>query len=647
MAKKCPNCGNENPNAAKFCMFCQTQIIGESELSETDKLRKQLADAKEQLEKEKRIKELEEHNKELKKKFENGTIQQQQSVLQTTQEQVDVVELFDNNGDSYAFEVLSTIAYKGNSYLVLTPFVQDESEIDLTIPAEIFVMHEVVKNGNERMLEPVADEFLVEKIFSKFKEEAKGKYDFAGENTVSKTKPINYVSENNGILQEKRQEAENLLLQVEPRLKGQSLNDIQKQKLANAANRLNSVCKSNDIAAIDDAIAWVKSLIPPPTKPPRPRKTFLWIVILGAIFAIAMNLNNIISFFQDNITDNSQKYTTSKFSVYGNAESNNSYVGNIDSKSGFRFTVNSDSKTSAKLSLKYQCDKRGGILKVNDEVQYLYFPSLSGNWGTKEVIARLEQGANTIEFCGGWLTDFAPDIADIKVVPDNNIIKKDIVGVWKGTYIENRTTGVGSLTLTINDDMKGIIKTTISKRKPHQQLIKAYYTVSVTASNGVYYILGKEWIVQPDEYGFDNFEGTLSNGIFKGENFSFEKISTKMESTNAVFPFKGNWELTGKDSYNNWIADFVIDEKKGNNFSGYFDWYCSGNYRGREYYRGEYNPQNSTVTLKGYKLSNSKNLALGTYRANFNGNNFDSGTWGGAGTTSGTWYAVLLNNYKK
>ena len=50
MAITCLKCGNENPNAAKFCMFCSTQLVEESQLSEDDKLRIQLAETMKQLE---------------------------------------------------------------------------------------------------------------------------------------------------------------------------------------------------------------------------------------------------------------------------------------------------------------------------------------------------------------------------------------------------------------------------------------------------------------------------------------------------------------------------------------------------------------------------------------------------------------------
>ena len=98
---------------------------------------------------------------------------------ETVQEEVEVVELFDDNGESLVFELLSTIPDEGNNYLVLTPFIEDETKIDLTVPAEVFVMQEVVKEGDEKMLEPVADTVIVEKIFGKFKDATKDKFDFA------------------------------------------------------------------------------------------------------------------------------------------------------------------------------------------------------------------------------------------------------------------------------------------------------------------------------------------------------------------------------------------------------------------------------------------------------------------------------------
>lgn len=64
MAKICPNCEKENPSVAKCCMFCNTQLVEAEQFSEEDKLRKQNAELKEQLELLKRNKELEQKIKE-------------------------------------------------------------------------------------------------------------------------------------------------------------------------------------------------------------------------------------------------------------------------------------------------------------------------------------------------------------------------------------------------------------------------------------------------------------------------------------------------------------------------------------------------------------------------------------------------------
>ena len=287
MAKICPNCKEENPSAAKFCMHCQTLLVEENQLSEADILRKQLADAKEQLEREKRIKELEEHNKELKKKFESGAIQQQQTSLQTTQEQVDVVELFDENGESFNMKLIATVKHAGKDYLVLTLFFEDEYKIDSNIPAEVFIMHEEYQEGNEKQINPVEDAVVVEQVYTKFKKENGGNYIlFDG-------------GDSDNFLPEKQQEAETLLAQANQKMKGTSLTTAQKDKLAIAVNKLNKVYKGSDIDAIDDAIAEVKKAIPPP--PPPPLRTFLILLLAGGMVFLASHYKDIIPLIKSGI----------------------------------------------------------------------------------------------------------------------------------------------------------------------------------------------------------------------------------------------------------------------------------------------------------------------------------------------------------
>lgn len=59
MENRCPNCKELNPKVAKFCMYCNTQLVEEEFLSEEDKLRKEIAELKEEKELLKRNKELE------------------------------------------------------------------------------------------------------------------------------------------------------------------------------------------------------------------------------------------------------------------------------------------------------------------------------------------------------------------------------------------------------------------------------------------------------------------------------------------------------------------------------------------------------------------------------------------------------------
>ena len=103
-------------------------------------------------------------------------------------EEIEVVELFDEKGKSLVFELLSNIEDEGNKYLVLTSFIEDESQIDPKTPAKVFVMQEIIKDVNKKTLEPVSDSAVVEKIFNKFKGETKEKFDFADTNSLTEEK---------------------------------------------------------------------------------------------------------------------------------------------------------------------------------------------------------------------------------------------------------------------------------------------------------------------------------------------------------------------------------------------------------------------------------------------------------------------------
>ena len=116
-----------------------------------------------------------------------------------------------------------------------------------------------------------------------------------------------------------------------------------------------------------------------------------------------------------------QTYNTSNFTKIGNASVANhagkSFIGMINATSGFRFTVNSTTAKTVTFSIVYRSDNRNGKLIVNGAIQNISFPSTNWNWGTKDVQVSLRQGANTIEFYGGYPTsnDWAPDIAEVTI----------------------------------------------------------------------------------------------------------------------------------------------------------------------------------------------------------------------------------------
>ena len=119
------------------------------------------------------------------------------------------------------------------------------------------------------------------------------------------------------------------------------------------------------------------------------------------------------------IQQSPQTYNTTHFIKIGKAETNyyngHNYIGMINSTNGFRVTVNSNNAQTVNLSLLYRSDFRGGRLIVNGINQNISFSSTNWNWSVKEVSAQLRQGINTIEFFGGYQTEWAPDIAEITI----------------------------------------------------------------------------------------------------------------------------------------------------------------------------------------------------------------------------------------
>ena len=93
----------------------------------------------------------------------------------------------------------------------------------------------------------------------------------------------------------------------------------------------------------------------------------------------------------------------------------------------------------------------------------------------------------------------------------------DIVGVWEGRYGNS-----GKVTLTINDDMKGVFDFVNGSA--------GSYSVLAVYSNGRYNIVGKEWINRPSGFVFADLNGgVIKNGIFNGTDFQLKRVATAQQ----------------------------------------------------------------------------------------------------------------------
>jgi len=92
---------------------------------------------------------------------------------------IPVVELFDNDGGKVVFELLDTIECDGDRYTMLTPYWETEDEYALNVPADVFIMREVMnKYTNEPLLETVEDEPFLKKLYEIFKQKRGDEYEF-------------------------------------------------------------------------------------------------------------------------------------------------------------------------------------------------------------------------------------------------------------------------------------------------------------------------------------------------------------------------------------------------------------------------------------------------------------------------------------
>ena len=113
MAKICPQCEKENPNAANVCMYCGTRLVEDAEMEKVDKLHSDLSDAKET------IKVLRDALKEKEeKKALTDTQQNNDSSIENLQKRLEILQ---ETEESTKSKTIETIPLKPQSKVVTVP----------------------------------------------------------------------------------------------------------------------------------------------------------------------------------------------------------------------------------------------------------------------------------------------------------------------------------------------------------------------------------------------------------------------------------------------------------------------------------------------------------------------------------------------
>lgn len=94
-------------------------------------------------------------------------------------EEINVIELFDENGESIKFEHLDTISMNDKRYVVITPMIEEIPD-DEEVESDVYIMLIVTDENGEEMLEMIDNEQEIASVFEAFKAKSKDDYDFVG-----------------------------------------------------------------------------------------------------------------------------------------------------------------------------------------------------------------------------------------------------------------------------------------------------------------------------------------------------------------------------------------------------------------------------------------------------------------------------------
>ena len=88
------------------------------------------------------------------------------------QEDIDVIEIYDEDGSVVKYELLDTIELKGAKYMVIAPLNEDE-EIEHVYITQV----SPAKDGQE-VLEMIEDDTVINQVFEEFKKRNKTNFEF-------------------------------------------------------------------------------------------------------------------------------------------------------------------------------------------------------------------------------------------------------------------------------------------------------------------------------------------------------------------------------------------------------------------------------------------------------------------------------------
>ena len=92
------------------------------------------------------------------------------------QEDIDVIEIYDDDGSVVKYELLDTIELKDAKYMVIAPLNEDET-VEEEIEHVYITQVTPAKDGQE-LLEMIEDDTVINQVFEEFKKRNKTNFDF-------------------------------------------------------------------------------------------------------------------------------------------------------------------------------------------------------------------------------------------------------------------------------------------------------------------------------------------------------------------------------------------------------------------------------------------------------------------------------------